>query len=160
MKPRILHAEDGLVLAEIGVVCTAVWRKDSTLTRVGQQRARLAEVVARAPGKAGFFCVVEETSAPPNDAARSASSKMLEEHGTNLRAGACVIEGTGFRASIVRSVASGIVMLARSKSKAPMQYFSSVNQGANWIGRYVDIGGIDTFASEVEEVRAVLNKYP
>jgi hypothetical protein len=160
MRGRILHTEDGLVVAEIGLLCTAVWRKDSTFARVRKQRSALAEVVASAPGKAGFFCVIEETSAPPNEAARKASTKMVEDHGRNLRAVACVIEGSGFRSSIVRSVASGIVMLARSKSKTPVQYFATVNEGATWIGQLVDIGSVDTFAKEVEVVRAVLNKYP
>jgi hypothetical protein len=51
-------------------------------------------------------------------------------------------------------------MLARSKSKTPVQYFANVNGGAQWIGQLVDIGSVDTFARDVEEIRAVLNKFP
>jgi hypothetical protein len=49
---------------------------------------------------------------------------------------------------------------ARSKSKTPVQYFANVNEGATWIAKFVDVGSVETFAKEVEEVRALLNKYP
>ena len=120
-QAEILRLGDGLVLARVGTVCIAIWRSDSNLARVALQREALARVVQQAPGTAGFLCVVEKGSAPPNEEARKASAQMLEEHGERLRAVAVVIEGSGFRASIVRSVASSIVWIrddaARRRSR-------------------------------------------
>jgi hypothetical protein len=154
----MLHREDGLVAAEIGSICVAMWRENSTLPRVERQRAALNEVVGKYPGEAGFLCVVESSSAAPDDEARKASSRMIEEHGSRLRAVAVVIEGSGFRASIVRSVASGIVLLARSKSKTPVSYFANVAEGVNWLSNVVTLGNQDDFVRSVEELRGYLKK--
>jgi hypothetical protein len=155
--PPILHVGDGLAVSRIGLVCVAVWRKDSTVERVKKQGEGLARVVGQAPGRAGFLCVVEENSAPPNEEARRASARMLEEQGDRLRAAAVVIEGSGFRASIVRSVASGIVWLARRQSKTPVSYVATVDAGAKWLADYVDIGSQEAFVREVELTRAALD---
>jgi hypothetical protein len=156
-RPRIMHAKDGLAVSQVGPVCVAIWRGNSTPARVAIQGACLTEVVGLAPGRAGFLCVVEETSAPPDEKAREASSRMLNAQGSNLRAVACVIEGSGFRASIVRSVASGIVWLARSKNRAPVSYFAQVTQGAAWLANFVDLGSLEGFARGVEETRFALD---
>jgi hypothetical protein len=155
--PPLLHVGDGLVVARIGLVCVAIWRKDSTVERVAKQGEGLARVVGQSPGNAGFLCVVEESSAPPNEEARRLSAKMLEQHGDRLRAVAVVIEGSGFRASIVRSVASGIVWLARRQSKTPVSYVATVGAGAKWLSDYVHIGPQDSFVKDVELTRAVLD---
>jgi hypothetical protein len=155
----MLHAEAALVVSQIGAICVAVWRQDSTVERVGHQAAALAEVVSSAPGRAGFVCVVEEGSAPPNEEARKASSKMLESHGANLCGVAVIIEGTGFRASIVRSVASGIVLLARSKTRAPVSYHATVEEGARWIARHVEVADVHALVESINATRAALDRY-
>jgi hypothetical protein len=155
--PPLLHVGDGLVVSRIGFVCVAIWRKDSTVERVKKQSEGLAKVVAQAPGKVGFLCVVEENSAPPNEEARRASARMLEEHGDRLRAVAVVIEGSGFRASIVRSVASGIVWLARRQSKTPVSYVATVDAGAKCLAKHIALGAHGVFIKDVELTRAVLD---
>jgi serine/threonine protein kinase len=150
---RILHREHGLVAAHFGAVCVAVWRENSTLARIERQRDALAHVVAGYPGEASFLCVVESTSAPPDEAGRRASSRMIEDLGANLRAVAIVIEGSGFRASIVRSVAAGIVLLARSKTKTPVAYFAGLEGGVSWLGRSANLGSERAIVRSVEELR-------
>lgn len=153
-EPEIFYREQGaLIVARIGYACVAIWRHDSNMMRVGRQREGLLKVVQRNPGKAVFMCVVEPSSAPPDESARKASSRMVEEHGDALRGVAVVIEGAGFRASIVRSVASGIVLLARSKSKTPVSYFSGVVEGAEWLRKYVDLGSPGGFTAALESLR-------
>lgn len=154
--PAILHREGGLVVAQIGMVCVAVWRADSTVARVGRQSEALGRVVRQAPGQAAFFCVIEPSSAPPNDKAREASSAMLRSYGTDLVATAVVIEGSGFRASIVRSVASGIVWLARSRSKVPVSYFADVEAGATWMAGHVPLRSLEDFIRSIEATRELL----
>jgi hypothetical protein len=104
------------------------------------------------------MCVVEENSAPPNEEARKASARMMEEHGDRLRAVAMVIEGSGFRASIVRSVASSIVWLARRRSKTPVSYSATVEAGAKWLADYASLGPLDDFIRDVALTRAILDE--
>jgi hypothetical protein len=66
---------------------------------------------------------------------------MVEEHGERLRAVAVVIEGSGFRAAIVRSVASGIVRLARPKSRTPVSYFATIDDGVGWLSESANLRG-------------------
>ena len=155
VRPHLLKKGDGIVVAEVGSVCVAVWRKDSTRTRFVLQRAGLDSVIAKYPGKAGFLCVVEPTSGVPNEDVRKASSKLFESHGRNLCAIAMIIEGSGFRSALVRSVASGIVMLMGSRN-TPISYFATVEAGAKWMQQHVDINSIPTFKMQVEQIRALL----
>jgi hypothetical protein len=154
--PRIVSKGDGVVLAELGPVCIAFWRKDSTMERFAVQRAALTQLVRRVPGKAGFFCVVEESSGAPEEDVRRASSKMFESLGSDLCAIAMVIEGSGFRSALVRSVASGIVMLM-PKRTTPISYFSDIGAGATWLRDHVDIGSPSVFSQRVQELRGSLD---
>jgi hypothetical protein len=149
---RLLKKGNGIVVGEFGPVCIAVWREDSTRARFDIQKAGLAEVVAKNPGAAGFLCVVEPTSGAPNEEVRKASSMMFESHARDLRAIAMVIEGSGFRSAIVRSVASGIVMLMGSRT-IPISYFANVENGAKWMVDYVALGDIGTIKGAVEKLR-------
>ncbi len=154
---RILQRGDGIVAAEVGPVCVAVWRKDSTIPRFLLQRQALVDVVKRHPQTAGFFCVVEETSGVPGEEVRQASSRMFASLGENLKAVAMVIEGTGFRSALVRSVAAGIVMVM-GKRTTPISYVANVEGGADWIEQHVDIGMKPRFIRAVQEARAVLDE--
>jgi hypothetical protein len=156
VKPRLLKKGDGIVVGEVGPICVAVWRKDSTRTRFVVQRAGLDSVIERSPGGACFFCVVEPTSGPPDEDVRKASSKLFESHGRNLRAIAMVIEGTGFRSALVRSVAAGIVMLMGSRN-TPISYFATIEAGAKWMQQFMDVGPIPTFKMNVEQIRTFLD---
>jgi hypothetical protein len=153
---RIVEKTDGLVMAECETVCIAVWRKDSVLARFNVQRSALVDLAGRFPGKTGFLCVVEPTSGPPGDDVRKATSRMFDELGTQLKAIAMIIEGTGFRSALVRSVASGIVMLSR-KRDVPISYLATVNEGVRWMAQHMTIRHEEDVAHAVEEARAQLD---
>jgi hypothetical protein len=155
VTPRLLKKADGIVVGQVGPICVAVWRKDSTRTRFVVQKTGLDTVLERSPGGGAFFCVVEPTSGPPNEDVRKASSKLFESHGRNLRAIAMIIEGTGFRSAVVRSVASGIVMLMGSRN-TPISYFATIEAGAKWMQQHIDIGPIPSFKANVEQIRLFL----
>jgi hypothetical protein len=66
-----------------------------------------------------------------------------------------IIEGTGFRSAVVRSVASGIVMLMGSRN-TPISYFATIEAGAKWMQQHIDIGPIPSFKANVEQIRLFL----
>lgn len=153
---RIVQKSDGIVMAELETVSIAVWRQDSVLARFMVQRQALVDLAERFPGKVGFLCVVEPTSGAPGEEVRQATSRMFDELSTKLKAIAMVIEGTGFRSALVRSVASGIVMLSRKRT-VPISYFATVPEGVRWMGQHVDIGRQPDLTRAVEDARAQLD---
>jgi hypothetical protein len=151
---HVHHAQDGLIMAEIGAVCVAVWRKKPTPERFAEQKLHLDQVVRKHPGSAVFLVIVEADSEPPDEPERKASSKMIAGHGSNLKAVACVIEGDGFKAAIIRSVLAGIALFARAP--APIKYFDSVASASQWIASQTSIGPIPAFVRQAEELRKLL----
>ena len=116
--------------------------------------AQLAAAVARNPGKVAFLCVVESSADPPDDAERNASAAMVNEHGANLLGVACVIEGTGFRGAITRTVLSGIALVIRSRVSIKM--FESVRAASPWLARCVHLASLPELHEQVERGRALL----
>jgi hypothetical protein len=153
-KPEIVQVGDGIVMAQIANVCVALWRKKPTPERFEIQRKCLEAAVKRNPGRTVFLCLVEPGTEPPDDVIRKASSTMISSHGQDLRAVACVVEGTGFKAAISRTVLSGIVFLIRSPS--PIRYFESAASGAAWLSQFVPIGNLNSFVQQLEIARGSL----
>ena len=150
---RTLFVDDGLVVAELGRICVAIWRGAVTWPRFDKQRWGLVEVVQRHPRGAGFLCVVETSASPPDDRLRRASIEMFEEHGDRVRCIAVAIEGAGFRAAINRGVLSGMALL-RSNKDAPARAFSTVVDALEWMAQRIPIEpGAPTL---VEEIRSSL----
>jgi len=155
LKPVVTEG-DGVVVGELGRVCVAIWRGAATQERFEHQRAGLAEVIRNHPDGAGFLCVIEPTSAPPNDRLRRASIEMITSHGELLKCVAVVIEGEGFRAAIARSVLSGMRLIFR-QNKPPASAFSKVGEAVGWMQRYVRIVVPELTLSGIEELRSLLD---
>lgn len=58
---------------------------------------------------------------------------MVREHEGVLRGIVCVIEGSGFKAALTRSVLSAIVLLVGAR-KSPLLFAASVTEGTEWLG--------------------------
>ena len=152
----IKSAHDGLVVGTIGPVCLAIWRTKPTAELFELQRRELAAAVASDPGKIAFFCVVEPTADAPEQAIRDASAAMISSHGKRLAATACVIEGSGFRAAITRTVLSGMALVARNA--APSRFFEHVSVASAWLGERLGQGSRETgLARQVELARERLD---
>lgn len=152
-----MHCGDGLAVAEAGPVCVVVWRSAVIVPRFEKQKAGLATVVANHPGKAAFLFVVEPTAAPPDEALRKASTQMVASHGDRLRCVAGVIEGTGFKAAVTRSVLSGMTLLL-GKREVPVSYFARVGEASRWVSEHVVVDARE-LATAVEAVRARLDPF-
>jgi hypothetical protein len=118
------------------------------------QRRELAAAVARDPGNAAFLCVVEALAEPPDQELRDASAAMLSSHGKRLAACACVIEGTGFRAAITRTVLTGMAIVARNA--APNRFFERVQAASFWLSEHLGRGRDPLLSERVEMARARL----
>lgn len=155
MQLNVTSVYDGLVVGKIGPVCLAIWRTKPTRELFEVQRFELSSAVAGDPGNVAFLCVVEPKADAPDQDIRDASSAMITSHGRRLAACACVIEGTGFRAAITRTVLSGIALVARNQS--PTRFFEDVPDASSWLNERVRLGETSAFAEQVELARKRLD---
>lgn len=152
---RILQCGDGIAVAEIGPVCVVIWRDAVVRSRFEKQKQGLAAVVEKNPGSAAFVFVVEPTAAPPDEQLRKASMQMIADHQERLRCVAGVIEGTGFKAAVARSVLSGITLLL-GKREVPISYFAKVGEATRWVSQQVVVDPLQ-LATAIEAVRSRLD---
>jgi hypothetical protein len=145
-------------MGSLGPVCLALWAGKPTPELFEVQRAGLAVAVTQRRGEALFLCVITATADPPDETERQASARMITAHGADLAGCACVIEGTGFRAAVTRTVLSGITMLVRSPVK--LRYFDSVAHACDWLETLARPGEISGLASQVELARARVEALP
>jgi hypothetical protein len=156
VRSTVLHSGQGLVMAERRGVAIALWRRKPNRGLFEIQKKCLDDVVAKNVGKAAFLCVVEPTSEPPDDDIRRAAALMVSSHEKDLKCVALVIEGTGFRSAITRTVLSGIVMLIRTP--APIKFFDTPKSACMWIGSQLPTAR-DGLLEEVEALRGHLDSH-
>lgn len=152
----MLHVGDGLAVAEVGRVCVVIWRDAVVRHRFEKQRKGLAEVVSNHPGQAGFLCIIEPSAKPGDDELRRASSEMVASHQDRLKCVACVIEGSGFKAAVGRSVLSGMALLL-GNSSTPRSFFATVDGAVRWMAQHVSVDPVAQFSSGVDDVRRRLD---
>lgn len=155
-RSNIQYSGNGLVMGEMGGVSIAIWRRKPNQELFDIQKRCLAEVVAKNKGKAAFVCVVEPSSEPPDDDIRKAASKMITDHDKNLRCLALVIEGTGFRSAITRTVLSGMLLLIRTPS--PIKFFDIPKSACVWVSTLVPTQR-DALVEEIETLRGLLDSH-
>jgi hypothetical protein len=143
-------------MAEMRGVCIALWRRKPNRELFEAEKKCLDEVVAKNKGRAAFLCIVEPTSEPPDDDIRKASSLMVSSHEKDLKCVALVIEGTGFRSAITRTVLSGIVMLIRTP--APIKFFDIPKSACIWVGTQLPAAR-DGLLEEIEALRSLLDSH-
>lgn len=158
-QAHVAHLGPGLAVGEFGPVVVSIWRDEVDAERFEKQAAAVASITQRFAGKSAFVCIVEATCAPPDDVLRKRSIKLVNDHDHALACVAGVIEGSGFRAAITRSVMAGIARFLRNR--APHSFFSDVPGTAAWVAGHVDVDA-QQLASAIETWRMQLPppRYP
>lgn len=131
-RTRVLCLVDGLVTAEVGSCCVLLWRAEVNDPRFQIQREALEHVTSRYPGQASVLCIIEPASEPPSQELREAASQLLTDLGSKIRCIAYVVEGSGFRAAMIRGVLSSVELLRRGK-QFPSRYFANVAHASAWL---------------------------
>lgn len=90
------------------------------------------DVARVAGGELSLFGIIEAGAAMPSSDARDGLSEVLREFGDKGGvASALTFEGIGFRASAVRSIATGVALVARQRF--PHRIFGSIAEAADWL---------------------------
>lgn len=129
---EIRYSGPGLHVAVFGSVCIALWQSKPTRQLFEIQRRELEATVKKHPGQAAFMCIIEPSADPPDQDVRNSSTEMIMSHGDKLAATCCVIEGSGFRAALTRTVLTSIAFM--TKGKTTMRFVEHVQTAADWFG--------------------------
>lgn len=152
---EILESTDDHAIAKWRSVGLYVWRGTTTV-RAARELARTIglarEADPRGPGV--LLGVVEAGTPPPSSEARAALAESLESGAGYVRASALVFEGEGFQASMVRAVATGLALLARTDF--PHQVFADVASASDWLERRTRAVGAPRY--QAAELQAALRE--
>jgi hypothetical protein len=91
-----------------------IWRRNTTADAARDVRGFCESIAREQPGGIFILTLVRAQAPPPDPEARAIMVRLLKDGKSYIRAVAVVIEGKGFRASMVRSVVTGLTFLARS----------------------------------------------
>lgn len=113
------------------------WRTPPTLARLQEVLARV-EAVAQANGRPIAFVMEHDPSLGAPDAEfRRRSVEAVDAVGPSIACLTVVLRTSGLRAAILRSVITGITMMARRQF--PVRVVSGLHEEAqNWILRHAD----------------------
>ncbi|WP_394829256.1 serine/threonine-protein kinase [Pendulispora albinea] len=151
---RVFHCGDGVAVGQYGCLSFVVWREGVTRPKFEKQAAGLAEVMRGHPQGAGFLCIIEAGTKPPNESLRRASTEMLRAHGDRLKCISAVIGGDGFWGALTRSVLLGIATLFVHRT--PATPFADVPSAVEWMGSHIPIDSTEKAAAFIEDVRTQL----
>lgn len=105
--------DDDHVLASWQRIFAVVWRQRTTLEGAENLRRECSKFAARHAGGIGLLTIVAAEAPMPPSPVRHAVAEFLAEGGAYIKCSSVLMEGTGFRAAAVRSVVTGLTMLAR-----------------------------------------------
>lgn len=128
-----------------------VWRMHTTLPVARASMANLKMFGAERPGGIGMITIIGAGAPPPSTEVSRELASMIRN--AEVRASAVAFEGGGFRASIVRSVITGLAILARP----PYPHFvtGTLAEASDWLIESLDRAGVEAFASPAELTAAI-----
>ncbi len=142
MQMNVLSSRDNYALGVYGNVLSVVSRGVTDLPYVAAIVAAGQKMKQTQPKtQFGLFTLVEEQAGMPDGATREAMAKMLVALAPQFVCSALVMEGGGMRTSIIRSIASGVTLLA--KQPYPHKIFAELTQGTSWIMSHLKADGFD-----------------
>lgn len=107
-----------------------IWRNETKMEAVEGMTKLFDEFAGQHPDGVGFVTIVERNAPLPPGSVRDALARFLGQ-ATTIKGSGVVFEGSGFRASAVRSVVTGLTMLA--KQPFPHKVFATVEQVTTWL---------------------------
>jgi hypothetical protein len=135
---EIRHAHDTGVLGWLDKLLIAVWR-GSTIEGAEVFYDEMKRGFERYQKGVGHLAVIEPKTPMPPSEARQRISQVFDEYPKSCSCVAVVFEGTGFFASAVGSVASGIMLLTGRNT--PFKVCNSLPEAALFIAQHMTIYG-------------------
>ncbi|MEW5853876.1 MAG: hypothetical protein AB2A00_34195 [Myxococcota bacterium] len=158
---EMLQREDGAESHAIGTwrnLVLSLWRVTPTVEQVEKLRRAVNTALARHPKGMGLVVIAQLPASPPAEDARKSFIALTEEAQSGMKAAAVVAEGKGFGAAVVRSVTTGVVLLARSR--VPTRVFAESPEASAWLsdelGRaHAGCGSATELEAAIQALRAI-----
>ena len=129
---KIIELTDDHIVATWQNVVILVWKRETTTAALDALRKAHDQVAAKHEGAVFLLTIVEERAPMPPSATRDALAGFLKMLERSVELSAVVHEGAGFRAAAVRSVVTGVSLVARLPY--PHKVFATVAEAAAWFG--------------------------
>ena len=159
MPPRLenLVETDGFAVFSVDQCVVLVWKQSPGMAGIDENRRLFQQLRTRHPQDKLTYLVVAEAGVGTQmqSDVRAAVAAMLRDHQDAIAGSAIVFEGTGFRASIVRSVVAAINLASRLDF--PSSVHSDLASAAAWLA---ERGGLRMSAADLVEVVRVFRARP
>jgi hypothetical protein len=127
---ELLHCDPDLALGTSKDIFFCLWRDKTTLPGVEKLRTTFASYARDRDGTALVTTIAAGADLHPTAAARDELAAWLRSVGDQLVISALVFEGSGFMAATVRSVVTGLTLLARQPF--PHKVFGDIDAATLW----------------------------
>ncbi|HXU74467.1 MAG TPA: hypothetical protein VN947_34470 [Polyangia bacterium] len=134
-------------------VFVTMWRGRATLETMKRVSAVQGQLDKRFGGGYCALAVLSMSSLRMDAEMRDEAKRLTDNPGPSLRAIAQVILGTGLGAATTRMVASGLMLVRRSKT--PSKLFDDVASAASWLLPHIRAAAGEGPATPAELVAAI-----
>ena len=125
---------DSTINHAIGVVDNValyVWRRLTTPEALPHIIQAFANAASSGAGRLANYGLVEAEAGLPDAEMRARLARIMRDASAIMDASAMTFEGSGFRASAVRTAAMGLALMARQPY--PHRVFGSTHEAAHWM---------------------------
>jgi hypothetical protein len=109
---RLIARDPDYALATWQQIFAVIWRKETTLHGAIHLRSACTEFASRNPRGIGLLTIIEPNAPLPPSEIRKSIADFLQEGSSFIKCSTVIFEGTGFRAAAVRSVVTGLTLMA------------------------------------------------
>ena len=131
MALTISETSPDFVLGSDKNIVAILWRGETAVAHIRELSAAIADAHVGAGPSVRLFQVMPPDAPPPDGETRREIARVLKSQNGVVSHSAIVQLGSGFRASVVRSIVTGIVRM--SNPGYPHRVFSSVADACAWI---------------------------
>lgn len=123
-------------VATWGRLAILLWHRTPTVDGIARTVAVMKDLASRRREGVALLMTIPTGYGRPDVPTRDAMVNAMKEQVPGLRGRAIIYGGDGFIASVIRSVFSGLQMLA--SSPVPMRVFHNVEGAAPWLAWVLD----------------------
>lgn len=110
---RTVAISPDYALATWQQIFAVIWRHETTMEGAAHLRAACTAFAKDNPSGIGLLTIVEAGAPLPGGPARKEIASFLADASSFIKCSAVIFEGSGFRAASVRSVVTGLTLVAR-----------------------------------------------
>jgi hypothetical protein len=149
--PAVTFAADGCAMAHWRNISLVVWGTQATMP-LAEEFEKLATQLYESHRVTSTVHLVIHNAPIPTPDARALLEALTERFTSRLVCHATMVQGTGFRASTMRSFLTGVALIQRRKFKA--KTFANIHDLATWLAPAHSAGSGE--ACDAEELERVL----